>query len=57
MSDLILNRTDDDRTQLLLIVENDRIWLSQIEIAELLQTTKKNLSLRSKKIFEDGNNP
>ena len=54
MSDLILYTTDDGRTQLHLRVEGDSIWLSQLEIAELFQTTKQNVSLHAKNIFEDG---
>ncbi|WP_447926659.1 virulence RhuM family protein [Vreelandella sp. EE27] len=53
MSDLILYTTDDGRTQLHLRVECDSIWLSQLEIAELFQTTKQNVSLHAKNIFED----
>jgi hypothetical protein len=54
MSELILYTTDDGRTQLHLRVEGDSIWLSQLEIAELFQTTKQNVSLHAKNIFEDG---
>ncbi|WP_284893765.1 virulence RhuM family protein [Cobetia amphilecti] len=53
MSDLILYTTDDGRTQLHLRVEGDSIWLSQMEIAVLFQTTKQNVSLHAKNIFED----
>lgn len=53
MSELILYTTDDGRTQLLLRVEAESIWLSQLEIAELFQTTKQNVSLHAKNIFED----
>ena len=54
MSELILYTTDDGRIQLHLRVEGDSIWLSQLEIAELFQTTKQNVSLHAKNIFEDG---
>jgi hypothetical protein len=54
MNELILYTTDDGRTQLHLRVEGDSIWLSQLEIAELFQTTKQNVSLHAKNIFEDG---
>lgn len=54
MSELILYTTDDGRTQLHLRMEGDSIWLSQLEIAELFQTTKQNVSLHAKNIFEDG---
>ena len=54
MSDLIIYTSDDGQTRINLRVEADSIWLSQIEIAELLQTTKQNVSLHAKNIFEDG---
>lgn len=53
MSELILYTTDDGQVQLHLRVEGDSIWLSQLEIAELFQTTKQNVSLHAKNIFED----
>jgi len=53
MSELILYTTDDGRTQLHLRVEGDSIWLSQLEIAELFQITKQNVSLHAKNIFKD----
>lgn len=53
MSELILYTTDDGRTQLHLRVEGDSIWLSQLEIAELFQTTKHNVSLHAKNIFDN----
>lgn len=53
MSELILYTSDDGKTRLQLRVEADSIWLSQMEIAELFQTTKQNVSLHAKNIFED----
>ncbi len=54
MSDLILYTSDDGRTRLNLRVEIDSVWLSQLEIAELFQTSKQNVSLHAKNILEDG---
>jgi hypothetical protein len=54
MSDLILYTSADGQTRINLRVEADHIWLSQLEIAELFQTTKQNVSLHAKNIFEDG---
>jgi hypothetical protein len=54
MSDLILYTSDDGKTRINLRVEADSIWLSQLEIAELFQTTKQNVSLHARNIFEDG---
>lgn len=48
MSELILYTSDDGQTRLQLRVEAESIWLSQMEIAELFQTTKQNVSLHVK---------
>lgn len=53
VSELILYTSDDGQTRLHLRVETDTIWLSQLEIAELFQTTKQNVSLHAKNIFDD----
>lgn len=53
MNELILYTSDDGQTRLHLRVESETIWLSQLEIAELFQTTKQNVSLHAKNIFED----
>lgn len=54
MSDLILYASDDGQTRINLRVEANSIWLSQLEIAELFQTTKQNVSLHAKNIFSEG---
>ena len=53
MSELILYTSEDGQTRLHLRVETETIWLSQLEIAELFQTTKQNVSLHAKNIFAD----
>jgi hypothetical protein len=52
-SDIILYTTDDGKATIELHLEEGTVWLSQLEIAELFQTTKNNISLHVKKIFED----
>lgn len=54
MSDLILYTSDDGQTRINLRVEADSVWLTQLETAELFQTTKQNVSLHAKNIFEEG---
>ena len=54
MTDLILYTTEDGKTRLELRLEEGTIWLSQLEIAELFQTSKQNTSLHFKNIFADG---
>jgi hypothetical protein len=54
MSELILYTSDDGNTRIHLRMEGETIWLSQLEIAELFQTSKQNVSLHAKNIFADG---
>lgn len=53
MSDVIIYTTDDGVTKIDLQLENGTVWLSQLQIAELFQTSKQNISLHLKSIFED----
>jgi hypothetical protein len=54
MSELVLYTSYDGRTRLDLRVEGRTVWLTQLEIAELFQTTKHNISIHTKNIFQDG---
>lgn len=54
MSNLILYTSEDGKTRMELRVEGQTIWLTQLEIAELFQTTKNNVSIHTKNIFEEG---
>ncbi|MCF6312788.1 MAG: virulence RhuM family protein [Verrucomicrobiales bacterium] len=51
---LILYTTDDGKSQIQLRAEQDTVWLTQLEIAELFNATKQNISLHLKNLFEDG---
>jgi hypothetical protein len=53
MSDLILYASKDGKTRLDLRVDGETVWLTQLEIAELFQTTKQNVSLHAKNIFQE----
>jgi hypothetical protein len=54
MNDLILYTTEDGRSQIKLRALEDTVWLTQLEMAELFDATKQNISLHLKNIFEDG---
>ena len=54
MSDLILYTTEDGRSQIKLRAQEQTVWLTQVEMAELFDATKQNISLHLKNIFEDG---
>lgn len=51
---LILYTSEDGTTRLDLRAEGGTVWLTQLEIAELFQTTKNNVSMHTKGIFEEG---
>ena len=54
MNDLILYTTEDGRSQIKLRALEDTVWLTQLEMAELFDATKQNISLHLKNLFEDG---
>lgn len=54
MSDLILYTTEDGRSQIQLRAKNQTVWLTQLEMAELFDATKQNISLHLKNIFAEG---
>ncbi|BAH37128.1 MAG TPA: hydroxyacid dehydrogenase [Gemmatimonas aurantiaca] len=54
MNDLILYTTDDGRSQIKLRAEQHTVWLTQLEMAELFDATKQNISLHLKNIFGEG---
>ncbi len=54
MNDLILYTAEDGRSQIKLRVQAQTAWLTQLEMAELFEATKQNISLHLKNIFEDG---
>ena len=53
MSALILYSSDDGQTRIQLRADGDTVWLNQLEIAQLFQTSKQNVSLHAKNIFAD----
>ena len=54
MTDLILYTTDDGRNEVRLRADQQTVWLSQLEMADLFDATKQNISLHLKNIFEEG---
>lgn len=53
-NDLILYTSDDGQTRLALREIGEQVWLSQLEMAELYQTTKQNISLHVQNILDEG---
>lgn len=53
-NDIIIYTTDDGKATIELHLDNGTVWLTQLELAELFQTSKQNISKHIKAIFEDG---
>lgn len=53
MSNVIIYTTDDGSTKVDLRLEDGTVWLSQLQLAELFQTTKQNISKHIQAIYSD----
>ena len=53
-SEIILYQTEDGRTRIQCRFENETLWLTQAQIAELFQTTPQNVTLHLRGIFTEG---
>ncbi len=54
MNNLIIYATEDGRSQIKLRTQEQTAWLTQLEMAELFDATKQNISLHLKNVFDDG---
>ncbi|MCA0362581.1 MAG: virulence RhuM family protein [Bacteroidetes bacterium] len=52
--EILLYQSDEGQLKIQVRLENDTVWLSQADMVELFQTTKQNISLHIKNIFEEG---
>jgi hypothetical protein len=53
MNELILYTTEDGRSQIKLRADLGTVWLSQLDMAELFQTSKQNVAKHLKAIFAE----
>ena len=53
-SEILLYQSDDGHIKIQVRLENETVWLTQADMVELFQTTKQNISLHIKNIFEEG---
>jgi hypothetical protein len=54
MSELILYQTEDGQTRIQCRFDDETLWLTQAQIAELFQTTPQNVTLHLKAIYAEG---
>lgn len=53
-NEIIIYQTQDGQAKIDVRLENETVWLTQNQMAELFQTTKQNVSSHIKNIFEEG---
>lgn len=53
-TEILLYQTEDEQTKVEVRLENETVWLTQAQMGELFQTTKQNISLHIRNIFQDG---
>lgn len=52
-NEIIIYTTDDGQVDIEVRLEDENVWLTQNSMAELFNTTKQNISLHIKNIFDE----
>jgi hypothetical protein len=52
-SEILIYQSPDGKTRIDVALSDDSVWLSQAQMAELFQTSKQNISLHVKNIFDE----
>lgn len=52
--EIIIYQTQDGLTKIEVQLQNDTVWLTQAQMAQLFQTTKQNISLHINNCFKEG---
>ena len=52
-NNIIIYQLDDGKTKIDVKLEDETVWLSQQQMADLYDTTKQNISSHIKKIFDE----
>jgi len=53
-SEIILYRTEDDKTEIQVTLQDETVWLSQAQMAELFQKDVRTINEHIKNIFKEG---
>lgn len=52
--EVLLYQTDDGKTRIDVRLQGETVWLTQTQMTELFQTTKQNVSLHLRNVFDEG---
>ena len=53
-NNFIMYTTDDGKVDIEVRLEDENVWLTQNSMAELFNTTRNNITMHIKNIFEEG---
>ena len=53
MKEIVIYKTKDNKTQIDVTIENDSVWLTQQQMADLFKQTKQNISLHINNCFKE----
>ena len=53
-SEIVIYQTEDGQTKIEVRLEDETVWLTQAQMAELFQTTKQNVSLHINNAYKEG---
>ena len=51
---IIIYQTDDGQTQIDVRLENDTVWLTQAQMAELFEKTPQNITMHIGNVYKEG---
>jgi len=54
MNNILIYQDQDGLTKIEVRLENETLWITQQQMAELFQTTKQNVSLHINNIYKEG---
>lgn len=52
--EVLLYQTEDGKTRIDVRLQGETVWLTQMQMTELFQTSKQNVSLHLKNVFDEG---
>src|ERR1035437_9045692 len=52
-SEILIYQSPDGKTRVDVTLADETVWLSQAQMAELFQTTKQNISLHVRNVFDE----
>jgi len=53
MNEIEIYRSSDNKTEIQVQFENETVWLTQKQMAEIFETTPQNITLHLKKVYSD----